>query len=74
MYTYIQSLSKFSSTDNLKSCRNFYGTEIIAIACLKMVQSYDMQGLLKKCKEALNCFVTARIFILLSQRKLLFKK
>ena len=72
MCTYIPSLSKFSSTDNLKSCRNFYETEIIAIACLKIV--HTMQGLLKKCKEALNCFViSACIFILLSQRKLLSK-
>ena len=37
--------------------------------------AYYMQGLLKKCKEALNCFVTAAcIFILLSEQKLLSKK
>ena len=56
MYTYIQRLSKFSSTDNWKPCRNFYETEIITTACLKIIH---MQGLLKKWKKALNCFVTA---------------
>ena len=45
----------------------FYETEIIEIACLKIIHK---QGLLKKWKKALNCFVAAAsIFILLSEQK-----
>ena len=52
---------------------NLYEIEIIAIACLKIVHTIYMQGLLKKCKEALNCFVTAAcIFASLSEEKLTF--
>ena len=65
--THTYKFSKFSSTDNWKPCRNFYETEIIAIARLKIIH---MQGLLKKWIKALNCFVTAAsIFILLSEQK-----
>ena len=54
---------------------NFYETEIIAIAFLKIVHTIFKVYSRNAKKKSFNCFVTAAcIFLLLSEQKLLSKK
>ena len=74
MCIYIQSLSKFSSTDNRKSYRNFYETEIIAIACLKIVHTVYARFTQEMQRSfELLCNISLYFYIIIRSKTLISK-